>query len=99
MANMSIVNMVICACLILFTLIEVVSLLRAMNKKKGMQVFIHLLGVAATSLISYSVIKVIFGDKLDSSTLVMATAGISIVFFILNGFNSLFVVKKKKIKL
>lgn len=97
MANISIASMAICACLILFLLIELVTFIRSINKKNGRKVFIHLMGVMSTALVSYSVIKIILGAEISSSKLVMVTTGISIIFFIFSGFDSLFVVKNKKI--
>jgi hypothetical protein len=64
--------------------------------KNGRKVLIHLVGIVATILISYSVIKIALGADLSSNMLIKGTTVISIIFFILCSLDSLVVVKSIK---
>ncbi|MBD7910509.1 MULTISPECIES: hypothetical protein [Clostridium] len=85
----------ICLFIFGFFIFEASLLIRAINKKIKKRVPLHLIGTIATLLLFVFIIQVTLGVELNSNKFITFTTAVSVMFYIIYGIDSLFVVKSK----
>lgn len=94
MSSVSFMGLFISVLLMVFFILEVGLLIRAINKKEKRRIPLHLIGVIATSLVTIFVFCQSVGIDLSSNFLVIGAVIMATLFYISYGFDSLFVIKK-----